>query len=261
MPFPATKQVLERGQERYNIYCSPCHSQLGDGNGMIVQRGFKRPPSYHIDRLRKAPIGHFFNVMTNGYGAMADYSAQVPVNDRWAIAAYIRVLQLSQNATPADVPAGAAIATQPPQVNSNWPPPIANTKAMHGEGADCAKGRTNDGSRIFTARSSHPPVALLQRWRGRALAVGIAGGILTILGAFVSPDELLRGYLIGFMVCLSFTLGSMAWLMVGHMTGGNWWMLGRRVFEAAIKTLPLVTAMFIPILLGMHRLVPVDAPG
>ncbi len=71
MPFPATREVLERGRDRYNIYCSPCHSQLGDGNGMIVQRGFKRPPSYHIDRLRKAPIGHFFNVMTNGYGAMA----------------------------------------------------------------------------------------------------------------------------------------------------------------------------------------------
>ncbi len=87
------------------------------------------------------------------------------------------------------------------------------------------------------------------RWRPE-----IVGGILTILGAFVSPDELLRGYLIGFLVCLSFTLGSMAWLMIGHMTGGNWWMLGRRIFEAATKTLPLVTLMFIPILLGMHRL-------
>ena len=106
----------------------------------------------------------------------------------------------------------------------------------------------------FSKQDLAPPVALLQRWRGRALVAGIAGGILTIFGAFVSPDELLRGYLIGFMVCLSFTLGSMAWLMIGHLTGGNWWMLGRRVFEAATKTLPLVTAMFIPILLGMHRL-------
>jgi hypothetical protein len=114
---------------------------LGDGNGMIVQRGFKRPPSYHIDRLRNAPIGHFFNVMTNGYGAMADYSAQVPVNDRWAIAAYIRVLQLSQHATPGDVPAGAPIAAQPPQVNANWPPPRENTKAMHGEGAGLREGK------------------------------------------------------------------------------------------------------------------------
>ncbi len=119
MPFPATKEVLERGQERFNIYCSPCHSQLGDGNGMIVQRGFKRPPSYHIERLRQAPIGHFFNVMTKGYGAMADYASQVPVNDRWAIAAYIRVLQLSQHAVPGDVPAGAVIATQPPQLSAS----------------------------------------------------------------------------------------------------------------------------------------------
>ncbi len=141
MPFPATREVLERGQERFNIYCSPCHSQLGDGNGMIVQRGFKRPPSYHIDRLRKAPIGHFFNVMTNGYGAMADYASQIPVSDRWAIAAYIRVLQLSQHATPSDVPAGAAIAARPPQVNINWPPPMENTKAMHGEGAGLREGK------------------------------------------------------------------------------------------------------------------------
>jgi len=122
-------------------YCAPCHSQLGDGNGMIVQRGFKRPPSYHIDRLRKAPIGHFFNVMTNGYGAMADYASQIPVNDRWAIAAYIRVLQLSQNAPPGDVPAGAAIAAQPPAINANWPPPMENTKAMHGEGSGPREGK------------------------------------------------------------------------------------------------------------------------
>jgi hypothetical protein len=132
MPFPVTKEVLDRGRERYNIFCSPCHSQLGDGNGMIVQRGFKRPPSYHIDRLRKAPIGHFFNVMTNGYGAMADYASQVPVSDRWAIAAYIRALQLSQNATPDDVPAGIAIAAQPPTVSTN---------ATHGEGAGLREGK------------------------------------------------------------------------------------------------------------------------
>ncbi len=106
MPFPATREVLERGRERYNIYCAPCHSRLGDGNGMIVQRGFRRPPSYHSPALRQSPLGHFYDVITNGFGAMPDYSAQVPVNDRWAIAAYIRVLQLSQNATEADIPPG-----------------------------------------------------------------------------------------------------------------------------------------------------------
>jgi mono/diheme cytochrome c family protein len=114
LPFPATAEVLARGQQRFNIYCSPCHSELGDGNGMIVQRGFKHPPSYHIDRLRKAPIGYFFDVMTNGFGAMPDYAQQIQPADRWAIAAYIRVLQLSQHATEADVPAGTQIATTPP---------------------------------------------------------------------------------------------------------------------------------------------------
>jgi mono/diheme cytochrome c family protein len=114
LPFPATADVLERGQQRFNVYCAPCHSRLGDGNGMVVQRGYRRPPSYHIDRLRKAPIGYFFDVMTNGFGAMPDYSAQIPPRDRWCIAAYIRALQLSQGATMADVPQGQPIPSQSP---------------------------------------------------------------------------------------------------------------------------------------------------
>jgi len=97
------KELLVRGQERYNIYCSPCHGRLGDANGMIVQRGYKRPTSYHIERLRTAPIGYFFNVMTEGYGVMPTYAPQIPVADRWAIAAYIRVLQYSQNAKLAEL--------------------------------------------------------------------------------------------------------------------------------------------------------------
>jgi mono/diheme cytochrome c family protein len=109
MPFPVTADVLARGQQRFNIYCSPCHSELGDGRGMIVQRGLRPPPSYHTDRLRKAPIGHFFDVITNGFGAMPDYAAQVPVADRWAIAAYIRALQLSQNAQKSDLPPGVEV--------------------------------------------------------------------------------------------------------------------------------------------------------
>jgi hypothetical protein len=103
-PFPITRPILERGHQRFDIYCSPCHGRLGDGNGMVVQRGFKKPISFHDDRLREAPPGHYFDVMTNGLGAMQDYSAQVPVEDRWAIAAYIRALQLSQNARLSDVP-------------------------------------------------------------------------------------------------------------------------------------------------------------
>ncbi|HEY6350125.1 MAG TPA: cytochrome c [Candidatus Angelobacter sp.] len=89
---------LKRGQDRYNIYCTPCHSLIGDGNGMVVQRGYKRPPSFHQDRLRNAPLGHFFDVISNGFGAMPDYAAQIHPEDRWAIAAYIRALQVSQRA-------------------------------------------------------------------------------------------------------------------------------------------------------------------
>lgn len=103
-PFPVTRQVLDRGQQRYDIFCSPCHGRVGDGGGMIVQRGFKRPPSFHADRLRQAPAGHFFDVMTNGFGAMYPYRDRVSVQDRWAIAGYIRALQLSQNASINDVP-------------------------------------------------------------------------------------------------------------------------------------------------------------
>jgi mono/diheme cytochrome c family protein len=105
MPFPVTRQVLLRGQERYNVFCSPCHGRLGDGLGMIVQRGYKQPASYHIERLRGAQVGYFFNVMTEGFGVMPSYASQVPVADRWAIAAYIRALQYSQNARLADLPA------------------------------------------------------------------------------------------------------------------------------------------------------------
>jgi mono/diheme cytochrome c family protein len=116
LPFAMTSQDLARGRERFNIYCSPCHSQLGDGNGMIAQRGFKNPPSYYEPRLMTAPVGHFFNVMTNGWGAMGDYSAQVPVADRWRIAAYIRALQLSRSAKGGDVAAGQPVATREPQI-------------------------------------------------------------------------------------------------------------------------------------------------
>jgi hypothetical protein len=109
MPFPVTMQVLERGQERYNIYCTPCHSRVGNGIGMIVQRGYEKAGNFNTARLETAPLGHFFHVMTNGYGAMPDYAAQVAPVDRWAIVAYIKALQLSQKATQADVPAGAHV--------------------------------------------------------------------------------------------------------------------------------------------------------
>jgi hypothetical protein len=104
-PFAITRAVLERGQERFNIFCSPCHDRLATGRGMVVRRGYKQPESMHIDRLRQQPVGYFFDVMTNGFATMPSYAAQIPPADRWAIAAYIRALQLSQNLSAADLPA------------------------------------------------------------------------------------------------------------------------------------------------------------
>lgn len=114
LPMPMTRALLLRGRERYDIFCSPCHGKLGDGRGMVVQRGYKQPTSYHDPRLREAPVGYFFDVMTNGFGVMSSYAPQVPVQDRWAIAAYIRALQLSQNVDAATLsPADRARLDQP----------------------------------------------------------------------------------------------------------------------------------------------------
>jgi len=106
LPVPLDRALLAAGRERYEIFCSPCHGRVGDGRGMIVQRGFKQPPSFHIDRLRRQPVGYFFDVVTNGFGQMSGYAAQVGVADRWAIAAHIRTLQLSQHAPLSEMPAG-----------------------------------------------------------------------------------------------------------------------------------------------------------
>jgi mono/diheme cytochrome c family protein len=104
LPLALTPELLRRGHERFDIYCSVCHGRTGAGDGMIVQRGYRQPPTFHSDRLRGAPVGHYFDVMTNGFGAMPSYSLQVPVEDRWAIAAYIRALQLSQYASAEQTP-------------------------------------------------------------------------------------------------------------------------------------------------------------
>jgi mono/diheme cytochrome c family protein len=103
-PFPITPADLERGEVRFNIYCSPCHSRVGDGNGMVVRRGFRQAASYHTTRLINAPVGHFFDVITNGFGGMPSYGSRVEPDDRWRIIAYIRVLQFSQNAPLSEVP-------------------------------------------------------------------------------------------------------------------------------------------------------------
>ncbi|HJU41953.1 MAG TPA: cytochrome c [Vicinamibacterales bacterium] len=104
-PFAISRDGLARGQQRYNIYCTPCHGRIGDGNGMVVQRGLRQAASFHQDRLRQETPGYFFDVITNGFGAMPDYAAQIAVEDRWLIVAYVRALQLSQHASVNDVPA------------------------------------------------------------------------------------------------------------------------------------------------------------
>jgi hypothetical protein len=129
-PLVVNRALILRGQQRFDAFCSPCHGRIGNGLGMIVRRGFKQPPSYHIDRLRNAPVGHFYDVITNGYGAMLNYAQQIDVRDRWAIVAYIRVLQYSQNANLNDLPTearnkvpaiGQAVSPKMKAANANEP--------------------------------------------------------------------------------------------------------------------------------------------
>jgi mono/diheme cytochrome c family protein len=133
LPVAVTPALLRRGQERYGIYCTPCHGATGRGDGMVVQRGYRRPPSFHIDRLRNEKTGYFFDVMTNGFGAMPDYAAQVPVADRWAIVAYLRALQLSENARLEDVPADhrAELAATASTVAPAAAAPAASPSPVH----------------------------------------------------------------------------------------------------------------------------------
>ncbi|HXK08566.1 MAG TPA: cytochrome c [Vicinamibacteria bacterium] len=127
IPVKVTAVLLERGQTEFQVFCSPCHGRTGRGDGMVVQRGFKKPSSYHVDRLRQMPIGYFYDVITNGYGAMSDYSAQVAPLDRWAIAAYVRTLQYSQHAPSSDVPVekrpelDRSLAAGPPPASEHHP--------------------------------------------------------------------------------------------------------------------------------------------
>jgi len=134
-PFPITRADLDRGQDRFNIYCSPCHGRLGDGNGLIVKRGYHNPPSYYTDRVMKARVGHFFDVITNGFGAMPSYASRVIPDDRWRIIAYIRTLQFSETASINDVPpedrgkltSGAAASEASASVSPVHPPPQSTT--------------------------------------------------------------------------------------------------------------------------------------
>ncbi|MGI8494659.1 MAG: c-type cytochrome [Pyrinomonadaceae bacterium] len=127
-PIPVTKELIDRGEQRYKIFCTVCHGPVGNGDGMIVRRGFPKPPTYNDDRLRNAPVGHFFDVITNGFGKMNPYASQIPVPDRWAIVAYIRALQISQN------PNGMKPlpVTTSNMNNTNTAAPVSNANKMTG---------------------------------------------------------------------------------------------------------------------------------
>jgi hypothetical protein len=138
-PLPVNRELLDRGEERYKIFCTPCHGLQGDGNGMIAMRGMKHPPSFHQDRLRQAPNGYFFDNITNGFGAMYGYSAQIPPRDRWAIIAYVRALQLSRNAKIADLP--VELREKLSQIGSSSSEPGSEKKPESGASKDSTGGR------------------------------------------------------------------------------------------------------------------------
>jgi mono/diheme cytochrome c family protein len=172
LPIALNEATMERGQERFNIYCTPCHSRVGNGVGMIVQRGYRPAGNFHTDRLRNAPLGHFFSVMTKGYGAMPDYSAQLTPEDRWAVTAYIRALQLSQDAKQSDVAAGGHVqdlhaiahdAGMPPGFADPWAlPATAVYGTPNGEDNGIpvqtmgASATQNSGKRVSAAPTAVP---------------------------------------------------------------------------------------------------------
>ena len=175
LPIDLTPATMERGQERYNIYCTPCHSRVGNGDGMIVQRGYRPAGDFHTDRLRKAPLGHFFNVMTNGYGAMPDYSAQITPQDRWAIAAYIRALQLSQDAKPSDVATGEHVEDlHQIAKDQGMPPGFADPWAMPGTAVYGTPNNQDNGipgpaaAQINSAAGAHASNAATQNSGNRS---------------------------------------------------------------------------------------------
>ncbi len=187
MPFPVTQELLARGQQRYNIYCAPCHSRMGDGNGVIPSRGFPRkPPSYHTDRLRKAPLGYFFDVITNGFGAMPDYASQIPPRDRWAIVAYIRALQLSQDATARRRSGGteSSLRAAASSRSRDRARPAGSSKLKPAHG----------GAEMSTVPARNldlmaPPV--VKTIQQRSLMVGLVFGVIAAIGAWLRPDRVL----------------------------------------------------------------------
>ena len=200
---PVTRDVLLRGQERYDIYCSPCHDRVGNGDGMIVQRGYKQPPSFHSDRLRERARRLFFDVITNGFGAMPTYAPQVRARDRWAIVAYIRALQLSQNAD-----AGRRAA--PERADAREETPMSDADA--------------------TRASSLQPDHVLHRSQRALLVAGVARRSSPPLPArWSSPAQFFRSYLVATCSGSASRSARSALVMLHHVTGGRWGVVIRRL--------------------------------
>ncbi len=190
---------------------------------MVRQRGFWIPANLHTDRLRSVPPGYIYQVIKNGYGAMPDHGDQIPVNDRWAIVAYLRALQLSRDANVSDVPPDVASAAWSKMTTSTYYP----SPELHDD---------------------------LSRWLRPALGIGIALSAASVIGAFFSPGDFFRSYLMGYLFWLGLTLGSLGIVMMQYLTAGAWGIMTRRTLESATRTLPLLALLFIPIAFGIPRL-------
>ena len=232
-----TAELLARGQTQFQVFCSPCHGRTGRGDGMIVQRGFKKPSSYHVDRLRQMPIGYFYDVMTNGFGAMSDYSAQVPPADRWAIAAYVR----SAAATASTPPPRTCRRTSTPSSTRAWP-------------RRRRRSTTDEPALEHRPDSRRSPSPALERLQKTGLAVG--GLFLLALAAGFAMDrgQFFRSYLFGFLFWVGIGVGSLGLAMLNHLTGGLWGLVPRRFHEAAARTLPAMALLFVPVVLGASSL-------
>ena len=231
-PFPMTEAVLEHGYHRFMIYCVVCHDPLGTGQGKIVQRGYTAPPSYHIERLRKAPVGHLFAVISEGYGSMPSYGAQIPVRDRWAIVGYLRALQASQHFPEAKL----TDEMRRRAVRSRTRPPRQEEQ------------RREQQCFSRSRRSA-------ARWQRSVALGGVRRPDASAPSARpFSPVPFFRAYLAAYLFYLGIALGSMVLLMVYHLTGGSWGFLIRRILEAGMRTLPLLAVLFLPIACGIRYL-------
>ena len=215
------------------IYCVVCHDPLGTGQGKIVERGYTAPPSYHIERLRNAPVGYLFAVISEGYGSMPSYGAQIPVRDRWAIVGYLRALQASQH----------------------FPEATADRIAMRREMVASRPQPSRREEHRHEQQRFGRPTHEMARWQRRSLGVGVVALVrLRRLRAVCSRRTFFRAYLAAYLFFLGIALGSMVLLMVYHLTGGSWGFLIRRILEAAMRTLPLLAVLFLPIACGIGYL-------